>query len=68
VRSHSPVRVEILNYTKSRRPYWVELELSPVFDENGELLRFIAVERDITDRREMEKRLSSALDKSKKAT
>ncbi|WP_348254343.1 hybrid sensor histidine kinase/response regulator [Vibrio parahaemolyticus] len=68
VRSHSPVRVEILNYTKSQRPYWVELELSPVFDENGELLRFIAVERDITDRREMEKRLSSALDKSKKAT
>lgn len=68
VRSHSPVRVEILNYTKSWRPYWVELELSPVFDENGELLRFIAVERDITDRREMEKRLSSALDKSKKAT
>ncbi|ENV5995771.1 PhnD/SsuA/transferrin family substrate-binding protein [Vibrio parahaemolyticus] len=68
VRSHSPVRVEILNYTKSRRTYWVELELSPVFDENGELLRFIAVERDITDRREMEKRLSSALDKSKKAT
>lgn len=67
VRSHSPVRVEILNYTKSRRPYWVELELSPVFDENGELLRFIAVERDITDRREMEKRLSSALDKSKKS-
>ncbi len=67
VRSHSPVRVEILNYTKSRRPYWVELELSPVFDD-GELLRFIAVERDITDRREMEKRLSSALDKSKKAT
>lgn len=39
-----------------------------MFDENGELLRFIAVERDITDRREMEKRLSSALDKSKKAT
>ncbi|EVU17001.1 response regulator, partial [Vibrio parahaemolyticus V-223/04] len=35
-----------------------------MFDENGELLRFIAVERDITDRREMEKRLSSALDKS----
>ncbi|EIV8502863.1 response regulator [Vibrio parahaemolyticus] len=68
VRSHSPVRVEILNYTKSQRPYWVELELSPVFDENDELLRFIAVERDITDRREMEKRLSSALDKSKKAT
>ncbi|HHG3243951.1 hybrid sensor histidine kinase/response regulator [Vibrio parahaemolyticus] len=67
VRSHSPVRVEILNYTKSQRPYWVELELSPVFDD-GELLRFIAVERDITDRREMEKRLSSALDKSKKAT
>ncbi|CDT78655.1 Putative sensory box sensor histidine kinase/response regulator (fragment) [Vibrio diabolicus] len=67
VRKHSPIRVEILNYTKSKHPYWVELELSPVFDEDGGLLRFIAVERDITDRRRMERRLSSALDKSKKA-
>ena len=34
-RKHSPIRVEILNYTKSKHPYWVELELSPVFDEDG---------------------------------
>lgn len=67
VRSHSPVSRDTQLHQVAA-PILVELELSPVFDENGELLRFIAVERDITDRREMEKRLSSALDKSKKAT
>ncbi|WP_435000153.1 ATP-binding protein (plasmid) [Vibrio scophthalmi] len=68
VHEKKPVRVEILNYTKSRTSYWVEIELSPVFDDNGDLVRYIAVERDITERVAMESRLSEAVEEANKAT
>ncbi|MDK9737116.1 response regulator [Vibrio sp. D404a] len=67
IKQREPIRVEILNYTKSREAYWVELDLSPVLDEQGELQRYIAVERDISDRREIEEKLSLALERSNKA-
>ena len=45
----------------------MELDLSPVCDEQGTLLRFVAVERDITDRRKIEEQLSAAVETSDKA-
>lgn len=68
IRNKQPVRVEILNYTRTGKKYWVELDLSPVCDESGELLRFIAVERDITGRRKIEEQLSAAVEQSNKAS
>jgi len=51
-----PIRTEILNYTKAGTPYWVEMSISPVFDADGRQTHFIAVERDVTERRELEER------------
>ncbi|MCG8442516.1 MAG: PAS domain-containing protein, partial [Caulobacterales bacterium] len=48
MRDRRHCHVEILNYAKSGAPYWVEITLSPVFDEAGELRKWIAVERDTT--------------------
>ncbi|MRX10827.1 EAL domain-containing protein [Pseudoduganella sp. FT25W] len=45
------VRAELLNYTKSGQPYWVETELVPFTDEGGINTHWVAVERDITERR-----------------
>ncbi len=42
--------VEIVNYSKTGRRYWVEVALTPLFDDSGELEGFMAVERDISDR------------------
>lgn len=42
---------EILNYRKSGEPFWNELTISPVRDASGELIHFIGVTRDITERR-----------------
>lgn len=39
---------EILNYHKSGRPYWLALDVKPVHDDSGRLVKFIAIERDIT--------------------
>ena len=45
------VRAELLNYTKSGEAYWVETELVPLADEGGVNTHWVAVERDITERK-----------------
>ena len=41
---------ELLNYTNDGTPYWVSLQITPIFDEDGTLLQFISVQTDTTDR------------------
>ncbi|MCC6235242.1 MAG: PAS domain-containing protein, partial [Verrucomicrobiales bacterium] len=48
---------EILNYARNGRPYWVAIEVQPVRDERGTLTHFLAIETDITHRREAEEAL-----------
>jgi PAS domain S-box-containing protein len=43
-----PVRTRMVNYTKSGKPYWVEIYLEPIRNMNGFLTGFISVERDVT--------------------
>lgn len=40
--------VEIVNYKKSGAAYWVQIDGSPVFDEQGVFEGFIAIQNDIT--------------------
>ena len=51
---------EIINYSKSGRKYWLSLEARPIKDQQGNLRNFIAVESDITRRKEAELALASA--------
>lgn len=51
------VHEEVLCYTKSGEKYWVDLRITPVFDDHGNCTNFIAVERDITSRKESEAEL-----------
>lgn len=39
--------VELLNYHKSGSPYWVHIEMTPIFETNGALQGFSALERRI---------------------
>ena len=48
------VRAELLNYTKAGEAYWVETELVPFADEGGNNTHWVAVERDITERKRSE--------------
>lgn len=52
--------VEILNYKKDGEPFWNELTVSPIFDDRGELIRFIGVQNDISDRRKLQHQLAEA--------
>ena len=55
LQSKEPFTQEILNYTKYGKPYWLELNITPVFHEKtGEIVQFVGIETDITDRKEAE--------------
>ncbi len=55
--SRAPIRVELLNYRKSGKPFQVEIDIVPVNDSEGSTTHFVAVQRDITERRAMEQQL-----------
>jgi len=46
-----PVRAELINYTKSGDEFWLEMDIVPLADETGWFTHWVAVERDITDRK-----------------
>ncbi|GAC1306337.1 MAG: EAL domain-containing protein [Vulcanimicrobiaceae bacterium] len=49
-----PVEVELLNYRKDGRPFWVELSIVPVADAKGWFTHWVSVQRDITERKKAE--------------
>ena len=49
---------EIFNYDKSGRGYWVELSIVPVFDDTRQVTHWIAIERDISDRKAQEREIT----------
>ncbi len=51
------IRVEVLNYRKDRSTYWNELEIVPVANEKGWYTHWVSVQRDITERKLIEKQL-----------
>lgn len=55
-----PVTEDLLKYTKDGAPYWVELQIIPMFDEAGQHSHWVSIQRDITDRKRMEARLLEA--------
>ena len=49
-----PARAELLNYDKAGKAYWVEAELVPFTDADGKQTHWVAVEREIDERKKSE--------------
>ncbi|MGF1447007.1 MAG: PAS domain S-box protein [Pikeienuella sp.] len=58
--AEEPIVCEILNLSKDGRPYWILLDIQPLFEPDGQLAAFVAIETDITERREHEATLAAA--------
>jgi PAS domain S-box-containing protein len=50
-------RSELLNYSKFGRRFWLDIEVQPIYDRYGQLIQFMAIEQDITERKQATKRL-----------
>ncbi|HEY9637060.1 MAG TPA: PAS domain S-box protein [Coleofasciculaceae cyanobacterium] len=51
---HQEVKATLLNYRKDGQPFWNELKISPVFSNEGDLLYFVGIVTDITERQQAE--------------
>ncbi len=40
----------VLNYRRDGTPFWNDLTIGPVYDDNGELINFVGLQIDITER------------------
>ncbi|MDX1925622.1 MAG: PAS domain S-box protein [Pirellulaceae bacterium] len=60
IRSGSSFQGELLNKNKNGDKYWLELDIQPIFDEQGTHTGFLALQTDITTRKETEIALREA--------
>lgn len=51
------VQTTILNYRKNGQPFWNQLRISPVCAKSGELLYFVGLQADITEREQTEEQV-----------
>ncbi|REL29128.1 PAS domain S-box protein [Rhodohalobacter sp. SW132] len=54
IANEESAEVELINYKKNGEEFWVHISFSPVYDNDGECSHFIAIERDITERKNRE--------------
>lgn len=57
IKSGKVWRGEIQNRAKDGSMYWVDTAISPIFNEQGDVERFIAIRFDLTKRKELAKQL-----------
>ena len=52
-----PIRATLKNYTKSGKEFWLDLSISPLKNNRGEVTHFVAIERDVTEQKNLEIKL-----------
>lgn len=57
IANSKPFTCEILNYSKSGKPYWLRINAQPIMDNQGKLVNYFAIEEDITAEREIQNKL-----------
>ena len=58
--SGEPYQGEIINYTKEGEPYWLSISIFPIPDAQGNISYFAAIERDITEQKQVEAEIQEA--------
>ncbi|MCU0547454.1 MAG: PAS domain S-box protein [Oscillatoriaceae cyanobacterium Prado104] len=51
LKNWQPLRIDLQNYRKDGSRFWVELSIVPICDETGWFTHWVAVQRDISDRK-----------------
>ena len=59
LRNWEAINCELLNYTKRGKEFWVDLGIVPVSNEEGFYTHWIAIQREVTDKRQNIERLEN---------
>ena len=62
--SFQPCEMEVINYKKTGEPFWSNISLAPITDNNGNYSHWISIKRDVTERKQMEQDLILAKEKA----
>ena len=65
IEEKKPINYNLKNYTKSGKEVWVQTTLTPILDEYNEISSLIAIDSDITELKEAEKKISDHLEQIK---
>ena len=63
IQNKKPTQLEIINYTKDKKMFWLDIRIQPLFNDQGILTNFIAIEKDITERQAFIQQLSDKEEK-----
>jgi PAS domain S-box-containing protein len=67
LRRRKPVTEVLLNYRRDGSAFWNQVAISPVFDSAGELVNFVGVQNDVTERIVVEQERRAALAEAEEA-
>jgi PAS domain S-box-containing protein len=59
IKAGESITQEVLNYTKDGTKLWLKININPVYDESNKIIRFVAVETDVTPNKEYEKTITT---------
>ena len=57
IRQGQGFKIEIINYSKAGRKYWLAAEVQPIRDEAGNITNFMAIQSEVTARKNADKLL-----------
>ena len=66
IAKHEPVTAELLNRGKYGNEYWLEVNIVPLYDDENKLYGYMAVETEITQRKESETALKNNILKTER--
>ncbi len=49
--------IEVINYHKDGSHHWAKVQIQPIFDEDGNVIRYFSIEEDISERKKIEQEL-----------
>ncbi|WP_298773297.1 PAS domain-containing hybrid sensor histidine kinase/response regulator [uncultured Shewanella sp.] len=61
IKQTKPIKTEIINYHKNGDPYWIDIAITPIFNDEEQLSNYIAVERNCSERKKMQSDLAQAV-------
>lgn len=60
IENREPVTVEVINYRKNGDPFWNQVSITPIRNQEGEVTHFVGIQQDVTEKKEQEEELRQA--------